>query len=145
MQKGRNRMTKQELNRYFWLRHEIERQQKRLERLEEKRSRQNETVGDTVRDYRTGKGIPMRIEGIPSEAFTLPVMIGLLKEEIEKNIKESEIAAVEIEKYVQSINDPKMREIMRSRFIDCLNWKQVGAQNYMNPDHARKLIRNFVK
>lgn len=109
-------MTKQELNRYFWLNHEIRRQKKRLKRLEDKLSRQNDTVGDTVRDYRSGKGIPVRIEGIPSDALTLPVMIRMLEEEIRKNIKESERAVVAIEKYVQNINDPKVRELMRSRF-----------------------------
>lgn len=138
-------MTKQELNRYFWLNHEIRRQKKRLERLEDKLSRQNDTVGDTVRDYRSGKGIPVRIEGIPTDAFTLPVMIRLLEEEIRKNIKESERAVVAIEKYVQNINDPKVRELMRSRFIDCLSWEEVGAQNFINADYARQLINKHVK
>lgn len=138
-------MTKQELNRYFWLKHEIKRQQKRLERLEDKLSRQNDTVGDTVRDYRSGKGIPVRIDGIPSDAFTLPVMIGLLEEEIQKNIEESERAVVEIEKYIQDIKDPKLREIMRSRFIDCLEWQKVGEENYISSDYARQLIREYFR
>lgn len=138
-------MTKKELNRYFWLRHEIERQQKRLTKLEDKLSRPNDTVGDTVRDYRSGKGIPVRIEGIPSDAFTLPVMIALLEEEIRKNIEESERAAVDVEKYVQNINDPKVRELMRSRFIDCLSWEEVGAQNFINADYARQLINKHIK
>ena len=138
-------MTKQELNRYFWLNHEIRQQKKRLERLEDKLSRQNDTVGDTVRDYRSGKGIPVRIEGIPTDAFTLPVMIRLLEEEIRKNIKESERAVVAIEKYVQNINDPKVRELMRSRFIDCLSWEEVGAQNFINADYARQLINKHIK
>ena len=138
-------MTKQELNRYFWLNHEIRRQKKTLERLEDKLSRQNDTVGDTVRDYRSGKGIPVRIEGIPTDAFTLPVMIRLLEEEIRKNIKESERAVVAIEKYVQNINDPKVRELMRSRFIDCLSWEEVGAQNFINADYARQLINKHIK
>ena len=138
-------MTKQELNRYFWLNHESRQQKKRLERLEHKLSRQNDTVGDTVRDYRSGKGIPVRIEGIPTDAFTLPVMIRLLEEEIRKNIKESERAVVAIEKYVQNINDPKVRELMRSRFIDCLSWEEVGAQNFINADYARQLINKHIK
>lgn len=138
-------MTKQELNRYFWLKHEIKRQQKRLERLEDKLSRQNDTVGDTVRDYRRGKGIPVRIEGLPSDAFTLPVMIGLLAEEIQKNIEESERAVIEIEKYIQDIKDPKLREVMRSRFIDCLEWQKVGEENYISSDYARQLIREYFR
>lgn len=138
-------MTKKELNRYFWLRHEIEKQQKRLAKLEGKRSGQNDTVGDTVRDYRSGKGIPVRIEGMPSDAFTLPVMIGLLEEEIKKNIEESEREIVKIETYVQSIDNPQVREIMRCRFIDCMKWEEIGVQNYMAPDHARRIVREHFK
>ena len=138
-------MTKQELNRYFWLKHEIKRQQKRLRRLEEKQERLNDTVGDSVKDYRRGKGIPVRIEGIPSDAFTLPVMIGLLKEEIKKNIEESEREVVKIETYVQSIDNPQVREVMRCRFIDCMKWDDIGKQNYMAPDHARRLVREHFK
>lgn len=136
-------MTKQELNRYFWLRHEIRRQEKRLERLRNKPT--GEVVGDTVKDYRSGKGIPVLITGTPAEELTRPLMIGLLKEEIRKNIEESERAVVEIEKYIQGIKDPKLREIMRSRFIDCLDWKKVGEENYISPDYARQLIREHFR
>lgn len=136
-------MTKQELNRYFWLRHEIRRQEKRLERLRNKPT--GEVVGDTVKDYRSGKGIPVLITGTPAEELTRPLMIELLEEEIQKNIEESEKTAAEIEKYIQGVEEPKMRELLRSRFLDCLDWRQVGERNYMNPDHARKLIRNFLK
>ena len=136
-------MTKQELSRYFWLRHEIERQKRRLEKLENKPT--GEVVGDTVKDYRTGKGIPVLITGTPAEELTRPLTIELLKESIEENIKESEEAAERIEEYIQSIEDPKLRELMRSRFLDCLDWEQVGRRNYMSKDHARRLIRNLLK
>lgn len=136
-------MTKQELNRYFWLRHEVRRQEKRLELLQNKPT--GEVVGDTVKDYHSGKGIPVLITGTPAEELTRPLMIGTLKEEIRKNIEESERAAVDIEKYIQSIKDPKLREIMRSRFIDCLDWQKVGEENYINPDYARQLIREHFR
>lgn len=139
-------MTKQELSSYFWLKNEIAKQEKRKQRLQEKLTRNtNEAASDTVRDYRSGKGIPVRIEGVPAEEFSLPIMIRILEEEIEKNIKESEKAVVKIEKYIQSIESPQIRELLRSRFIDCLGWKEVGERNYISPDYARKLIRNFIK
>ncbi len=136
-------MTKQELNRYFWLRHEIQRQERRLEKLENKPI--GEVVGDTVKDYRSGKGIPVMITGAPAEELTRPLMIGLLKEEIEKNIRETQRAAVEIEKYIQSIEEPKLRELFRCRFIDCMKWEDLAEANYIDPGHARKLIRNYLK
>lgn len=102
-------------------------------------------VGDTVNDYRTGKGIPVKIEGVPSDEYTRPIMIGLLEEKIERNIKESEAAAEKIEQYIQTVDDPKVRELMRSRFLDCLSWEEVGKANYISPDHARRIVRNFTK
>lgn len=140
-------MTKQELSRHFWLEHEVRGQEKRLARLRKRQqliSEQGE-VGDTVRDYRTGKGIPVRIEGIPEEEFTLPLMIKLLEEEIEKNIQESQAEVAKIEQYIQTIKEPKIRELMRSRFIDCLDWKQTGEKNFVSPDYARQLIRKQLK
>lgn len=136
-------MTKQELNRYFWLTHEIRRQKKRLEKLRKKKN--EDVVGDTVRDYRSGKGIPVRIEGIPEEEFTRPVMIGLLEEEITKNIEESERAVVEIEKYIQNVENPKLRELLRCRYIDCMKWEDIATENFIDRDHARRLIRDFLK
>ncbi|MCI9640510.1 MAG: hypothetical protein HFE72_10400 [Emergencia sp.] len=139
-------MTKQELSRHFWLQHEVKRQEKRLARLRKKQQliREQGEVGDTVRDYKTGKGIPVRIEGVPEEEFTLPLMIKLLEEEIEKNIKESQAEAVKIERYIQTIENPKIRELMRSRFLDCMSWEEVAEANFVAKDYARSLIREFI-
>lgn len=137
-------MTKKEMSRYYWLKHEIQAQKKRLERLRNKK--QEGIVGDIVNDYKTGKGIPIKIEGIPSDEFSRPVMMRILEEEIEKNIKESEIAMRKIERHIQTIDNPRLREVMRSRFIDCLSWEMVGRKNYISPDYARQLInKHFNK
>lgn len=133
-------MTKKEMSSYYWLRHEIGMQRKRLDRL--RRKRQGEMVGDTVNDYRTGRGIPVKIEGIPSDEFSRPVMIRMLEEEIEKNIRESELAMQKIEQYIQTIDSPRLREIMRSRFLDCLSWEDVGKKNYISADYARQIVNN---
>lgn len=139
-------MTKQELSNYFWLKNEIEKQKNRKKRLQEKLERStSETVGDTVRDYRSGKGIPVRIEGIPAEEFSLPIMIRMLEEEIERNIKKSQEEAIKIEQYIQTIEDPKIRELMRSRFLDCMSWEEVGEANFIAKDYARSMIRKFLK
>lgn len=136
-------MTKKELNRYFWLQHEINEQYKRLKKLEAKQK--NELVGDTVKDYRSGKGIPILIEGIPEEEWEVPELIAALRKDIKKNIEESKKEVVKIEQFVQSVSEPKLRELMRSRFIDCLSWEEVGRQNYINADYARQLINKYIE
>ena len=135
-------MTKQDLKNYYWLQHEIKQQKGRLARLRKREERSGEVVGDIVSDYKTGKAIPLLIRGIPATDFELPIMIRLLETEI---ITEAQRLVKEIEKYIQTVNDPRMRELLRSRFIDCLSWEQVGKANHINQDHARKLLRNFMK
>ena len=138
-------MTKQELSRYFWLCHEIEKQKKRLERLQAKRANSGGFVGDSVKDYRSGRGVTLKIQGYAEEDYTLPNRISTLEEEIKHNIAESDRLAAEIEIYIQSIDDPKMREIMRCRFLDCMSWSELGKENFMDPDHARRLVREFLR
>ena len=71
-------------------------------------------------------------------------MIVTLKREIEANIEKAEKMAVEIEQFIQSVEQAKLRELLRSRFIDCMDWENVGRVNYISPDHARKMVRKFL-
>ena len=136
-------MTKNDLNEYFWLNHEIKRQKSRLKRLEEKLKHSGEVVGDSVQKYYNGKAHPYKIEGIDETDTKLPLMIVTLKQEIELNIENAEKMAVEIEQFIQSVEQAKLRELLRSRFIDCMDWERVGAANFIAPDHARKIVMKF--
>ncbi len=137
-------MTKKELNEYFWLKHEITRQKGRLSRLEKKLKCVGEIVGDSVNNYSTGRAHPLKIQGIAQTDIELPLMIVTLKQEIEANIEKAEKMAVEIEQFIQSVEQAKLRELLRSRFIDCMDWENVGKVNYISPDHARKMVRKFL-
>ena len=137
-------MTKKELNEYFWLKHEITRQKGRLARLEEKLKYTGEIVGNSTNNYSTGKARPIKIQGIAGGGVELPLMIVTLKQEIELNIEKAEKMAVEIEQFIQSVEQAKLRELLRSRFIDCMDWENVGRVNYISPDHARKMVRKFL-
>ena len=137
-------MTKNDRNEYFWLNHEITRQKGRLARLEEKLKYSGEIVGDSTNNYSTGKARPIKIQGIAGGGVELPLMIVTLKREIEANIEKAEKMAVEIEQFIQSVEQAKLRELLRSRFIDCMDWENVGRVNYISPDHARKMVRKFL-
>ena len=137
-------MTKNDLNEYFWLNHEITRQKGRLARLEEKLKYTGEIVGDSTNNYSTGKARRIKIQGIAGGGVELPLMIVPLKREIEANIEKAEKMAVEIEQFIQSVEQAKLRELLRSRFIDCMDWENVGRVNYISPDHARKMVRKFL-
>ena len=135
-------MTKRKLKSYYWLQHEIRQQRGRLYRLRKKQELSGEIVGDIVNDYKTGNAIPLMIQGIADEDFKLPMMIHLLETEIEQNIIEAQERVKEI---VQTVEDPRMRELLRSRFIDCKRWEDVAASNYISTAHARKLIREYLQ
>ena len=138
-------MTKQKLKSYYWLQHEIRQQRGRLYRLRKKQELSGEIVGDIVNDYKTGNAIPLMIQGIADEDFKLPMMIHLLEAEIEQNIIEAQERVKEIEEFVHGVEDPRMRELLRSRFIDCKRWEDVAASNYISTAHARKLIREYLQ
>lgn len=134
-------MTREELNNYVWLKRETEQQERRLRRLQHRKPKG--VVGDTVKDYRNGKGIPTKIEGVAEEDRLVPLEIAELTISIEQNNETLRKQLKEIEKYIQSIKDPKVRVLMRCKYIDCMNWRQVGEVNHIDPDHARRTIREF--
>jgi len=138
-------MDKTELSRYYWLKHEIKSQKRRLDIIQRRMAREDKTVGDTVKDYRSGKGIPVLIQGIPEDDFTDPVLEKVLSNELAANIRQLDEEAVKVEQFIQSVDDPQMRELLRSRFIDCKRWFEVGNDNHLSQDHARKKIREFFK
>lgn len=137
-------MTKKELSQYYWTRHEITQQKARLERLEKKMHEETQTVIDGGTRYVNGKKKVCRIEGIAETDIKVPAMVIALKQEIEKNIRKSERLAAEIEVYIQSVEEPRLREVMRSRFLDCLSWEEVGMRNFLAPDYARRIVREYL-
>ncbi|QIB68603.1 hypothetical protein Ami103574_04375 [Aminipila butyrica] len=60
-------MTKQDLENLYQLTGEIQDIERQLSKLEEKGSK--DYVGDTVRDYRSGQGIPITIRGYPERTY----------------------------------------------------------------------------
>ena len=136
-------MTRDELNNYVWLKRETEQQEKRLRRLQHRKPKG--VVGDTVKDYRNGKGIPTKIEGVAEEDRLVPLEIAELTIIIEENNETLCKQLKRIEEYIQAIKDPKVRVLMRCKYIDCMSWKKVGEINHMDPSNARKIIREFFR
>lgn len=70
-----------------------------------------------------------------------------LKLKIEQNIKKCWIEANRINQFIQNIDDSFMRQIIRLRYIDDLNWKQValsiGGGN--TEDSVKQACHRFIK
>lgn len=133
-------MEKEKLSRYFWLSHEIEKQEKRKERLLRAMNSQG-IASDVV------TGSMSQYPYIETKFIITGVPVGLLQEledSINRNIEEAVKARKDIEEFINNIDDPQLREILRSRYIDCLQWNQVGKGNYISASHARKTVRDFL-
>ncbi len=132
-------MDKAKLNRYFWLNHEVEKQEKRRARLQKNAEEiATDVVSGSICQFPYIE-TKIKITGMASGALEK------LEASIEKNIDEAMNIRAEIEEFINSIEEPQMRELLRSRFIDCLGWKEVGKDNFITPDHARKKVRLILK
>lgn len=53
---------------------------------------------------------------------------------------------VKLEKYIQSVEDPLVRDIIRLRFEECLKWEQVAAKIKGNTkDSVRMILVRYFK
>lgn len=139
--KAVEKMTKERMSRYYWLSHEIKRQERRLERLACSKS-MNELETDVV--FGSEHQFPyietkFKITGKPVG------IIHKIEEDIKKSVEEAIETRNEVASFIDTLDNPKLREILRSRFIDCLKWDDVGKQNFISPDHARKIVREFLQ
>ena len=124
---------------YFWANKEVERLEARRRRLEKKEGEETkDTVKGSMKDHpyieRT-----ITIEGKYSE------LIGELRYQIDQQIKEGLKARKAAEELIDSAEDPREREILRSRFIDCESWDKVGRKHYVDKRQAQRIVQNFVK
>lgn len=118
-------MKMQHMSEYFYLTREIEKQQSRLTKL------RNEPFGSCL-----GSDIPRCKDMKEVDKY-----ISQIEESINVSIAKALSARTRISEYIDGIGDARLREVMRDRFIEGMRWRDVGINNFMAPDHARKLVR----
>lgn len=121
-------MTKDILVQYCDLREEAKDLRRRIEKLESdiERIEDEKCVSDSVTGGMGGTQHFM-IRGFPYPEYSRKkTKIYLNKAQLET--AEAEILELvnEVEEYIQSINDSRMRRIIRYRFIDDMTWPQVA-------------------
>lgn len=108
-------VTKKELSQLYDLNREIEQQQRSLQELES-----------------ALQGKPAKISGIPlnfnlrEEAPDCQSDIADLRELISINIAKCWYELKKINKFIDSVEDSKMRQILRLRYINGLTWQQIA-------------------
>ena len=108
-------MTKKELSRLYWLNREIEYQQRRLDELRAAAT----SCTAKITGIPHGSGVSDKIGKYAAEIADLE---GLLRANLQKCFYELN----RLNRYIQSVDDPLMRQILSLRYINGLSWWQVA-------------------
>lgn len=116
------------LNQYKYLNAEIDRKIEELEHWKSKIYNVTGTLSDMPKS-------PNRSNTIENGIATI--------DEIEANINNdiSELVALrkEIENKINEVEDPKLRELLKCRYLDCKSWEEVAFKNGYSWQHTYRL------
>lgn len=134
-------MTKKTLKQYLYIKREIKDLEKRIKNLEKK----SDIVSDTVM---SSEGFPytqhaVGISGVNEKKYTLleryNIRLKVFKTKLEK-------LTVEVEEFIQTVDDSELRQILRYRYHDNYSWvKIMHLMDYESEDKARKKCERFLE
>lgn len=123
-------MSEKDLTSYYKLRKEVE------------------DLENRIKEFGYGVGsIPIKdiITSSSNEYASIQEKVARLKE----LYAERRVSAIEeylkIESYINNVDDPEIRLIMRYRFLDLLSWEKVGEKTYQDRTSVSKKLRNYLK
>lgn len=72
----------------------------------------------------------------------------LTKVELISLLTEKRISALEkyleIERFIETIDDPELRNIMRYRFLDLMQWKDIADKMFMDRSTVSKKVKRYI-
>ena len=127
-------MTKDELKNLRKLRKEREDLERRIRHHT---FSPKEELADTVKDYRTGYGKTIIIRGYGDTNWA--------KLQDQYRRKEGDIARkiMQMEKFLDTVQDPEMRTILRMRYEDGMTHEQIGKMLGWSQQAVEKKERRF--
>lgn len=70
------------------------------------------------------------------------------KVELVARLTEKRISALEqyleIERYIEDVEDVEIRNIMRYRFLDLLKWEEIGEKLYLDRTSVARKLRKYL-
>ena len=131
-------MTRNDLEKVYYLKKELEMWRKRYEEL----------VADMSQDTVAADGLPHSVTnniGRPTEnkAILIADHVELIREHMQK----IGLAIREVEQFVATIDDPLIRQIVTLRCVDCLSWGEVAERigNTATAENTRLIYHRFIK
>ena len=134
-------MKLKDLEQIVFIKSEIDMLSKRLRREEAKG---NQFVADYAKDYRSGQGRVITIQGYTiadrKKIDEIWVMLETRKVRLEEKV-------LEAEKYIASLTDSKIRTLLTLRFLEGKSWAEAGQSRFyrMTADSARKCVQRFFE
>lgn len=122
-------MTEKDLSKYYKFRKEAEDLENRL--LEFGDGVKSNQIKDVVV---SSSGVKMSIQEQRQQLFDLYM---------EKRVSALE-ECIKIERYIDSVDDPEIRTIMRTRFIDLKSWEEIGEIVHMERTAVSKKFRRYI-
>lgn len=129
-------MTKKELSQLYYLKKEIRQLEQRINELETAAT--NCTV--KITGLPSGRGISDKIGNYAAQIADLKSLLDL-------NLKKCFYELNRLDRYIESVNDPLLRQIMTYRFINGYSWSKIaytiGGNN--TPDGLRIKMMRFLE
>lgn len=133
-------MNKRQLSRLRKLKKEAEVIKQEIKDLEFKPA---EKMMDTANDYSTGYPVVITIEGFGSEEYVKAR--NRLYEQLRRKLIAIEKERNEMERYIDSIEDPELRTIVRLRYIEGKTLEKIAESMEYSERTIRRKLFNFKK
>ncbi|MEA5004710.1 MAG: RNA polymerase subunit sigma-24 [Christensenella sp.] len=130
-------MTKKELSQLYWLNREIEQYKKRLKELEDLST--NDTTGE-ITGMPHGAGCSDKVGNCAAEMADLKALIEL-------SIQKCWYELNRLNRYIESVGDSLIRQILTYRYVNGFTWNQVAANigGGNTADGVRMLHNRFLE
>ena len=116
------------LNRYKYLNKEIDRKIESLENWKNKILNVTSTLSDMPKSNKRSDVIS---DGI--------AIISEIEDTINKKIDNLINLKKEIENKIDQVDDPKLRELLKCRYLDCKSWEEIAYKNNITWRHVYRL------
>lgn len=131
---GERRLTEKELSQIHYINIEIETIKEDLNRL----NGRSQVKGQEITGMPFGSGISDKTADSAIETAELQMLL-------EVTIKRLYLVRNSIERFLQTIDDPEMRLIIRLRSINDMGWQEIGDELGMSRTTASRKYKQFCK
>lgn len=122
-------MTEKELSKYYNLKREVQDLEERIAEF-----------GDGVKSSKIKE---VAVSGSKSTKSIQETKVELVALLTEKRISALE-QYLDIERYIESVEDVEIRNIMRYRFLDLLKWEEIGEKLFQDRTWIAKKVRKYL-